>query len=630
MDNGNVVEVKPELVLEIGETTATFAFVTALKDAPAGEWKVNGVAFDADAQAAVAAVVAAGNQVELWEALQSDYFADAIVENLNDYDTAITTAIGAGEINTVEDVQAIIDEVNEENAENADVDAAVAAVNKASNQVALLAALQGFDRVNPAWIGTYATTANIVTGGDVTKVTPARTATAATIQTGIDAVNAGEITALETAAFGDFKTADVTAAKEAITEYVKDDVAPAKTKENQLKELDIHQALINVVTADTNAKLTAALNAYDAIYNDDTNFDIKKVDETLLTMYRAAILLDVKGNPTATPVVPAGDAIKTAVGKDAKAAALETIITTVNANAAASLVDAVNVAATAVTDATVVAQQDALLKALNDLGLKQVAATNKAQYAADAAAFVTQSVTPGKTKADVQAQVTTSNISAVGAAFTAGDADQLLAALKVLELKNVVDANKALYLADAAVTIKTDATTMDAALKVINDKVIEDAQVKAINEAETVAEVKAALDELAIGSYVNVPSVDKLHIAEQVFALVEAAQDAGNNTLYANKAAVTTALDTATTGVIAIYDALVAEFNYSALTDTATTVTQLGLLDYDAFDNLAAGDKALVAEAFKTNYPMDDTPAAIDYTTLAAVKAAVDQAIAAQ
>ncbi len=49
----------------------------------------------------------------------------------------------------------------------------------------------------------------------------------------------------------------------------------------------------------------------------------------------------------------------------------------------------------------------------------------------------------GKTKADVQAQVGVSNIAAITGAT---DADVLLAALKVLELENVVDANKDLYL----------------------------------------------------------------------------------------------------------------------------------------------------------------------------------------
>jgi hypothetical protein len=106
---------------------------------------------------------------------------------------------------------------------------------------------------------------------------------------------------------------------------------------------------------------------------------------------------------------------------------------------------------------------------------------------------------------------------------------------------------------------------------------------------------------LAIASYVNVPSTDKLHVAEQVFAVVEDAASTSDTSPFANKAAVATALDTPTTGIIAEYKALVAEYAYVELTDTATTVTQLGLLGYAAFDNLSTGDKASVAEAFKAS-----------------------------
>ena len=94
----------------MGETSYTFTFKTPLKADPVGMWTVNGVKFDADAQAAVKAVKEAKNQVELLNALKSPYFngvnADLIAEYFDDADRV--------NVATVEDVQKIIDKVNKE------------------------------------------------------------------------------------------------------------------------------------------------------------------------------------------------------------------------------------------------------------------------------------------------------------------------------------------------------------------------------------------------------------------------------------------------------------------------------------------------------------------------------------
>ena len=124
-NNGNVVEVKPVAVLDVGETVATFTFKTALTAEPAGEWTVNGVKFDADAQAAVKAVKEAGNQVELLNALKSSYFTGVNAELIAAYDAEdFSNAV------TVEDVQKIIDKVNKA----ATGQDAVKAVKEAKNQ----------------------------------------------------------------------------------------------------------------------------------------------------------------------------------------------------------------------------------------------------------------------------------------------------------------------------------------------------------------------------------------------------------------------------------------------------------------------------------------------------------------
>lgn len=177
-NNGNVVEVKPVAVLDVGETVATFTFKTALTAEPAGEWTVNGVKFDANAQAAVKAVKDAGNQVELLNALKSSYFTGVNADLIAKY-----AAKDFSNVAVVADVQKIIDDVNKA---EAGLDAAKA-VREATNEVELLAALQdgGFERVNVDLITGYATYDGDTDGtADYTVA-----ATPAAVQAIIDAVN---------------------------------------------------------------------------------------------------------------------------------------------------------------------------------------------------------------------------------------------------------------------------------------------------------------------------------------------------------------------------------------------------------------------------------------------------------
>jgi hypothetical protein len=615
---GVVVPVKP-LDIAAGDKTAEFEFVTAVKAADLkGVWTVNDQSYDLDLFNNLSDFLAANDQLKLNAALVALGIENVETANMPAYEIAKGNVTKTAEELTVADVQKLVDDVNAKAISADDEAAIVKAVTDAKtagNQVALLQALQNeaFVRVNPEWVAT-------ATNGYMTKIAGTETKIA-DIQTVINTSNDAIVNAEIAPIVSTIDRDDLNDAKALIETWATVDKDGKITDDTikpivDNKTIEIQLALVDVLEATTPTALKARVTALAELANPKTGAAVVDMKN----------YIDANGKAYVSAIAAEADK----ANKLETAAKINTLLTTVNGKEATALVDAVYDAASATT-----VDADALLKALNDLGLKQVADSNKEVYKADAADFKTESTTTTnsgtKVKADVQAQVDKSNVKAV---TTATDADKLLEALKVLELDNIVDANKDAYLADVtggSATIKTDAATIDAALKVINDAVVEAAKVKAINEATSATAVKAALDELAITSYVNVPSVDKLYIAEQVFAAVEAAQKAGNNTLYADKAAVTTALDTATTGIIAEYEALIAEFAKTELTDTATTVTQLGLLGYDAFDNLTAGEKANVAEAFVANYPMDDAtpPAAIDYETLAAVKTAVDAAIAA-
>lgn len=601
-----------------------------------GVWNVAGITVDFDLQAKLAKVYNAADQVKLLAAIKELGLTDVVDANIASYSTALTKVKETTSVTEFTKVvaQKVITDGNKAATESTDATAAVKAVNDAKDQVALLAALQNsnFKRVNPEWISEYQTKLagiSVATNKDEVKEIQAAV---------IDAANDDKIgtNASPVVLTTGVDVAKLTEAKNLVTTYATPDSAGAQTSDTKaiLKKINIQLALADLLAATTP---TSFKSKFDAL--------VKVVDNA--------------GDLAATDYVVAnGQAYIDALAKETTVANKDQVSevkdilfkasTGVNDKQALKLVDAVYTASGAAS-----VDADALLKTLKDLGLENVADSNKEQYKADAAAFNTASTTTtnggSKTKADVQTQVNTSNIAAVASAFTAQDADKLLEALKVLKVKNIVDANKGEYLKDAASTIKTDADTMSAAVKAINDSLTNTNEVNAINAATTATEVKTALDNLGIAEYVNAPSGDKLYLAEKVLEkrnALTAGRDAlkadgtasGNTTTeakkFVNKNEVAGEIAKASTGIKAEYTALVGKFAQSALTDTATTVANLTELEYANFNTLTSGQKAELAEYLVKNYPhtikpSDGTKVYSDYASLAEVKAAVDAAITA-
>ena len=159
---GNEVEVEAQ-DLEEGATSAEFAFVEALeKDPTTGVWTVSGVTYDFDEFAAVAKVREATNLVELWEALQSDYFTGAVEENIEAYNAA-----DKSKLVTAEDVNKMIADVN---ASLVDAETVIKPIVDATNELELLRALQngGFKDVNSKLIDQYKTAMKDTDGTKVT------------------------------------------------------------------------------------------------------------------------------------------------------------------------------------------------------------------------------------------------------------------------------------------------------------------------------------------------------------------------------------------------------------------------------------------------------------------------------
>lgn len=612
-NNGNIVEVNPTDI-SAGDTVASFTFKTPVEKLE-GVWTVDGkeYSFTAIQQLADITDAASANpldQVKLLNALNAAGIQNVDENKLAAYAEAIVDAAPA----TLADVQTAVDNANKSATDKEAEAAAVKAVVDAENQIQLLNALKaGFAYVNADWTVKYQDAEVTTDGGSVSLInlTEANSAgvTFEGIQDAINGVNDVEVAAAYDTAFKSLKSADVTAARTLANTYLATDEEATITKKEWANDsLDVLDALIRVNTATTNNSLKTALVALDNLettlvekyknnvdYSVEPEFDIKLVNDSFLADYRKAI------------------SEQTDVTKKNQRKDIDAIIKQVNGEKATTQLGSVKGATTA----------DELLKALKAYPeLKQVADINKDNY------WTTDNGNFASVDADsIQAAVDAANLDAVANAT----ASNIIAKLNVFGLDNVVAANAAAYVeaqadlggVDVGATNAETVKNLKDAVEVVNKAVAEVSEVEAINKATTATEVKSALDNLAIASYVDVPRADKLYIAEKVLD-ARASQD---DKKFANKAAVANALDTADTGIIAKYDALVGEFAYAKLTNISTTVSQLDKLGYDAFDNLSGGQKAEVAEFFKADYPKNDD-GAVDYETLAAVKAAIDAAIA--
>ncbi|MCP1143650.1 hypothetical protein [Lysinibacillus endophyticus] len=613
--SGSTVEVTP-VNLEVGDTTVTFDFVTAYEELPLGVFKVQGKDFDTAAVAAVAAVNTAGNVVELWEALQSTYFTGVVEENIEDYDGELD-----GTQTTVAEIQAIIDEVNQGKVDAEAEGTVVKKVADATNVLQLLNALKdpAFTRVNADWITDYSTenvvladntdmapsVAGLLALGSVNYFGETKGATIEAIQAAIDAENTAKATTAVGNAEGTLSLSDIADAKSLVNTYVPEDVEGDTTKKDLLDRLAVHEAVVNVTLANTNAKLTAALTALDNLSDD---FDVATVNPNELTRYRTDITT-----------------AKATVTNVNTATLIQGIITAANGDAEDDAVDAVaNVSATATS-----AQVKTLLTTLADRsafasedfdGTTVIDALLEDYRDAIVGAFANDPLDVD-TAAEIQGLVTAANsptaalTTLVDAGNALTDADKLLAALKAKTLNlTVTDANKAAYFEDIAAVKVAAGSNADAVQAVINAT---DARV-ALNAATTDSAAQTALTKFAIATsnttYINLSSTAKLEVAGLVLA-----EKPANG--YAANTAVTAEIGTQNTA----RTGLLAGVNNAADIDAMNTA--LKALDYAAYTELSELDKITVAEAFLNAFPQDDN-GKVNYTTLTAIKADLDKVIA--
>ncbi|MFE1242969.1 hypothetical protein ACFW35_02465 [Fictibacillus sp. NPDC058756] len=518
-------------------------------------------------------------------------------------------------------MQKVIDTTNATNVSDADKAAAVDAVNKATNQVSLLKALQNplFKRVNSDWIADYDNNVDFAVG--VTN----EYSTVEDIQSDLNDINETKIDAAILDASDELDATKVSTAKNLVNLYIAEDVAPDTTKAGLLKSLNVHEAVINVTVANTNAKLQSALNKLVSEVNDKAVIDSATVNPNELSRYRTAI----------------GAA---ALAFKDSAADIQSIITTGNGAAETAVVGEIEaITSSTVNGQTVYSVTTAQLKDLltklsdrskfvgstpafsisnvNDALLQDYLVALTPASLADAAAVTTTVIGVNKPK---------DALDAIKLLTSSNTADEVLAALKAktLNLSNVVDANKAEYLVDVAALV-TEATyagspatdaqlatavnDVKALVSAINNKVI-------LNGATSAATARGALTDFAVATndadFINLSSSAKNDLAGLVLA------DIAANGTYDDVAAVTTAI----AAQIVVMEGLVDDVNVA--TDIATMSAALDALDYAAFENLTAARKLDVAEQFLTAFPKNATTGAkIPYTSITGIKTDVSKAI---
>lgn len=626
-----------------------------------GVWTVEGLEYNFTEFKSVSDIVDAAdtdNLVKLALALTDAKITGADEDLVQAYADAISAANAKVELTKLSEVQSIVDQINKD---VASVKTLVETIEAGSPVKIYNALNENLKRVDSNLVADYlAATAELKdeTSKAVSALTVAADVTnleLSSLQSVVDRVNGQEAYVAYQNASDTMTAANITAAEQAIAKY-DDGTDVYKFLKDQVQELKLVRAVLDADKATTLKKAINNLVSYDADmaakYKDAKDIEYVTpalAEQTLVihndiktVLFKDVTILDANVISTDATVATYAKELKTEVSADVK-----------NVNSTKDVRDAIVAVNSARATGLYVAIEEAtsqadLLTALKASGLKQVAESNKEVYFPTSGANQFDSVPTDA--AAMQAKLDTLNIKAVEDATTN---TAVIAALNVFGIDNVVTANAAAYIADFT-GVSAGATNADT-VKAVKEKVAEIniaqsalAEVKKVNEATTATEVKAALDELAIASYVDVADADKLYIAEQVLKVrneLAANRDelnesgsavnsgvaiVANAKTFANVADLTGHLDKAVDGIIAVYGDFVDEFAGS-VTTPSTLVTSFGKLGHEGFDALTNAQKATVAQQFIANYPTKDiagTPTKQDYKTLAAVKAALDTIIA--
>ena len=604
---GVVVPVEP-LDIAAGDTTAEFKYVTPVKEADLkGVWTVNGIEYDLDLFNNLKAFLDAENQLALNKALTDLGIKNVKVANMPAYFEAKDELDKTAYELTVADVQKLVDDVNAKSISAEEEKAIVKAVvdaKKAGNEVALLQALQNdaFVRVNPEWVA--------VTDGYLAEIT-GNEETIKDIQTVINNVNdaliKAELENLKTN--GDYTELDkvkLTKVKNLIETYATVDdkgVITDSTIKNAVegKVIEIQLALADVVAATTPTSLKNRVVALNELLAKDAKIDMEK------EYIDANAKLYIKQIAEAE----AEDKVNTVTK-------LKTAISNVNAEVNKRL----SIKTFSVTYDTAYSS-----KAKGDVRLLgywvevNVGSENTGYKVGDTESIVIE-LYKGDKLLGKQSFKNYGDEEKTAASIIGGTIDVYGEYVstswdhewygKITDIPDKAVA-KVKYKKDGAVAVNEKPGNLEDTFKTAAAAIY----LADINEAETVAEVKAALDALAdlgeVEGYLSIRSVDRDFVA--AYVLKERPATDGYTNLDAVEGEVTDA-------VTAHGKALTAINGLTYASTPAEVVEALELILDEDFGALSNNEKTLKAEAFhdKLTFAEDGT-LKTPFRTLADVKA---------
>ena len=598
---GVVVPVKP-LDIAAGDETAEFEFVTAVKaEDLKGVWTVDGKEYDLDLFNNLKAFLDAGNQLALNKALTDLGIENVDVANMPEYFEAKEELNVTAEELTLADVQKLVDDVNAKAVDSEEEEAIVKAVvdaKKANNQVALLQALQNdaFVRVNPEWVA-------VATNGYMTKITE-EVKTIEAIQTVINESNDTIIKAEINELGNDNIKKDNLLKVKALEEYA------TLNKDGKIKEADIQTglekieeqlAVVAVLEATTPTALKARIAELAEIANPEKGpkvVDMKNYRDANGKAYLAYIADET--NPVNTPVT------------------VNDALTKVNEEIDSRL---------AVSAFSVVDEEKYDSKAKGEVRLLGywVEVTLSGDYKIkDTDSIVIelldekdnvlgkQSLNAYGYKDHGDKNKIGGTIDAYGEYVATSWDSEWNAELTDIPAKAVA---KVKYKKDGAIA-EAELATLTGNIEVFEGAIVADL-VEDINEAETVAEVKTALDALAdidkVADYLKIRSVDRDFVA--AYVLQERPEDGGYNEL--------SAVETQVTGAVTAHGKALDAVNVLEYTSTPDEVVEaLDLLLDENFSKLSKTAKINAAEAFHDKLVFDEEGALkTPFRTLADVKA---------
>lgn len=491
LDNkGNVVEVESVKLIDQGETTAVFNFTNMLSSEAKGTWTVNGLAINLD-EVNFVSKVKTTEEGKLYDVLNnSKYFTGLVKDNVNAYHKLISKKLK--DINTIADIQAIIEEGNKNVQDESKIkDLVYVAKNGTSTQFKNAINGLGFERVNSEWMSNYKSKIGELTTNEFT-----------TVQNAINATNEEKIKE----AYG---KADTIAKKEEvlnlINKYVKAEKKEEVDKVNEgVKVVKTEIALLKVKEAKTNATVINALKELSNVVNDKDVFSFEKlVNENLKAEYKTAL---------------SGKEYKSV--EDVK----DAVVKAGNDAANKKVTEVVVKAATALNDAKEedkVDKKNELVKALEELVIASAKNADKFEMKNVEKALLSEYAKElvGKTTvAEVKTVIETVNSSAVQNIMKDATAENILEKLnhEHLALTNVVKENAKAYGLEAE-TFKTYTTAKEVSklVGIINNKEV-------ILSSSKVEEVKASLVSYVIDKNLttikNLKDAQKTDIAELLIA----------------------------------------------------------------------------------------------------------------